>query len=101
MVKFVDECNKEFTRLTGTLTLHLTGCKRCTRTLKTGGNYDDPRNQPCRTGAPLILQAKSIAQQISDALAKSYKEYLASQRVSDNVSGDLAGGVAEDVPSSS
>lgn len=75
-VRFVDQCNGLFASSIPQLQLHLTGCKRCAKSL-------DPAwpdfFSPCRTGSVLISEGKAVAQHISKVVADDFNQWWASE----------------------
>lgn len=65
--RYVDQCNIAFADKTPGLTLHLTGCKRCAKSLSNTDFFS-----PCTTGSEIIAQSKVIAQEISKEMAKQW-----------------------------
>ena len=67
--RFVDQCNNVFATSIPMLQLHLTGCKRCAKSL-------DPKFpeffSPCKTGSVLISEGKAVAQHISKVVADDF-----------------------------
>lgn len=70
--RFVDQCNNVFRNAAPDLILHLTGCKRCAKSVgSTNPDYFDP----CNTGAAIIARSQSIAQEISREIAKQFARW--------------------------
>lgn len=70
--RFVDQANRIYGEHIPELTLHLTGCKRCARSLSTA--FPDFFN-PCKTGSIIIAQGCSIAQEISRIVAEDFLKW--------------------------
>jgi hypothetical protein len=66
--RFVEQANGVFIAAMPALKLHLTGCKRCQKSVDSEINFFDP----CRTGGPMILQGKQVAQEISRVVANEF-----------------------------
>lgn len=74
--RFVDQCNGLFESASPELQLHLTGCKRCAKSLS--HKWPDFFS-PCRTGSVLISEGKAVAQHISKVVADEFIRWWASE----------------------
>jgi hypothetical protein len=88
--RFVDQANNVFTNATPGLALHLTGCKRCAKSLSS--QFPDFFS-PCKTGSEILNQGKAIAQEVSRIVANEFLQWWENEqqhRLSDHVDSNTA-----------